>query len=104
MATTSKVLARTAAATSNTTIYTVPTTSTVTVVTDVLVANTATSTSTVTINLDGIAILSGTSVPPNDAISLALKQVLPANATPKTITASASTTAVTIHVSGVEIV
>jgi hypothetical protein len=32
-----------------------------------------------------------------------MKQVIPANATPKTITGFASTTAVSIHISGVEI-
>jgi len=32
-----------------------------------------------------------------------MKQVIPANATPKIITGSASTTAVSIHISGVEI-
>lgn len=99
MATTSKALARTAAATSNTTLYTTPSATTA-VVTDVLICNTAASTSTVTLNLDSVAILSGTSIPANDSISLSLKQVL---ATTKIISGSASTTAVTIHVSGVEI-
>jgi hypothetical protein len=32
-----------------------------------------------------------------------MKQVIPANATPKIITGFASTTAVSIHISGVEI-
>jgi hypothetical protein len=32
-----------------------------------------------------------------------MKQVIPANATPKTVTGFASTTSVTIHISGVEI-
>lgn len=99
MATTSKVLARTAAATTNTTLYTVPS-ATTTVVTDILISNTATSTSTVTINLNGTAALSATSIPANDSLSFSLKQVLSAA---QTISGSASTTAVNFHVSGVEI-
>ncbi len=99
MAVTSKVLARTAAATTSTTLYTVPS-ATTTVVTDIFISNTAASTSTVTLNLNGVALLSGTSVPANDSLSVSLKQVISAT---QTITGLASTTAVNIHISGVEI-
>jgi len=61
MATVTKALARTAAATSSATLYTV-----------------------------SLAVFD-------------LKQVIPASGTPKTISGYASTTAVTIHISGVEI-
>jgi hypothetical protein len=104
MAVTSKALARTAAATSNTTIYTVPTTSTTTIVTNIVVANTAASAATFTINLDGVAILSGVSLAANTTAFFDLKQTLPANATPKIISGSASATTVNFHISGVEIV
>ncbi len=104
MATTSKALYRGAAATSNTTLYTVPTTSTTTIVTNIIATNATTSTATFTVNIDGIALQSGTSIPPNASVYIDLKQVIPANATPKTISGSASTTSVTFHISGVEIV
>jgi hypothetical protein len=103
MATTTKVLARTAAATSNTTLYTVPNTSTTTVVSNIAITNTAASSATATINIDGVAILSGTSVAANTTAFIDLKQVIPANATPKTISGSASATTVNFHISGVEI-
>lgn len=103
MATVTKALARTAAATSNTTLYTVPNSSTTTIVTNIAVTNTTTSAATYTINIDGIAILSGTSVSANAATVVDLKQVIPANATPKTISGSASTTGVNFHISGVEV-
>ena len=104
MAATPKALARTAAATTNTTLYTVPTTTTTTIVSNVVVANTSTSTGTFTLNLDSIPVASAVSVPANSTTFVDLKQVLPANATPKTISGSASTTAVYFHISGVELV
>jgi hypothetical protein len=103
MATTSKVLARTAAATSNTTLYTVPTTSTTTVVTNIVATNTAGSAATFTIKLDAVDVLSGVSLAANSTAFFDLKQVLPANATPKTIAGSASATTVNFHISGVEL-
>jgi hypothetical protein len=104
MAVTSKVLARTAAATSNTTLYTVPNTSTTTVVTNIAVTNTATSAATFTVNIDSVAIQSGSSLAANSTAYFDLKQVIPASGTPKTITGSASATTVNFHISGVEIV
>ena len=103
MATTTRALARTAAATSSTTLYTVPNTSTITVVSNIVLANAATSASTATIAIDGIAIVPAVSIPANSVVGFDMKQVIPANATPKTITGFASTTAVAIHISGVEI-
>jgi hypothetical protein len=103
MATLTQALARTAAATSNTTLYTVPNTSTITVVSNIVLANSATSASTATIAIDGVAIVPAVSIPANSVIGFDMKQVIPANATPKIITGFASTTAVAIHISGVDI-
>jgi hypothetical protein len=104
MAVTSKVLARTAAATSSATLYTVPTTSTTTVVTNIVIANTAATASTATVAIDGVVVVPAVSIAANTVFGFDLKQVIPANATPKTITGFASSTSVTFHISGVEIV
>jgi hypothetical protein len=103
MATITKALARTAAATSSVTLYTVPTTTTITVVSNIVLANAATSTSTATIAIDGVTIVPTVTIPANSLVGFDLKQVIPADATPKVISGSASTTAVLIHISGVEI-
>lgn len=104
MAVTSKVLARTAAATSSATLYTVPNSSTTTVVTNIVIANTAATTSTATVSIDSVVVVPAVSIAANSVFGFDLKQVIPANATPKTITGFASTTSVTFHISGVEIV
>lgn len=104
MAVTSKVLARTAAATSSTTLYTVPNSSTTTVVTNIVISNTAATTSTATVSIDSINVIPTISIAANSVFGFDLKQVIPANATPKIIAGNASTTAVTFHISGVEIV
>ena len=103
MATTTRALARTAAATSSTTLYTVPNTSTITVVSNIVLANAATSASSATVAIDGVVIVPTVQIPANSVIGFDMKQVIPANATPKTISGYASTSAVTIHISGVEI-
>ena len=103
MATTTKVLYRGAAATSNTTLYTAPNTSTTVVISNIAVVNTAASSATATINIDGVAVLSAVSVAANTTAFIDLKQVLPANNPAKTISGSASATTVNFHISGVEI-
>ena len=103
MATVSKALARTAAATSSATLYTAPNTSSVAVVTNIVLANAATSASTATIALDGIVIIPAVSLAANSVVGFDMKQVIPAANPAKTITGFASTTAVSIHISGVEI-
>ena len=103
MPTISKVLYRGAAATSNTTLYTAPNTSTTAVITNVAVCNTAASGATFTLNIDGVAVQSGTSISANTTIYIDLKQVLPSNNPAKTISGSASATTVNFHISGVEI-
>ena len=82
-----------------TTLYTVPG-ATTTVISSIVLANTAASTSTATISFDGVVAVPTVSIAANTVIEISLKQVL--NAT-KTITGGASTTAVSIHISGVEI-
>lgn len=100
MAVISKVLSRTAAATSSTTLYTTPAGSTA-VVTNIAVANTSITDATFTINLNGVALVSGGTVPGNATTFIDLKQVLAAT---QTITGLANATTVNFHISGVEIV
>lgn len=100
MATTSKALFRGAAATSSTTLYTVPS-ATTTVVTDIVVTNTASGTNaTYTLLLDDVALASSVTIAASDSVNIPLKQVL---AAAKTIKGSASATTVNFHISGVEI-
>ena len=99
MATTSKALFRGAASTSSTTLYTVPS-ATTTVVTEIIVTNTAGSAGTFSITLDGVSIATTVNVPANDSTVISLKQVLAAT---KIIAGSASATTVNFHISGVEI-
>ena len=99
MAVTSKALARTAAATSSTTLYTVPS-ATTTVITNIAVANGAATSGTFTILLDDVELHKDTAIAANATIYIDLKQVL---ATTKTIKGLASATTIDFHISGVEI-
>lgn len=99
MATVSKALFRGAAATSSTTLYTVPS-STNTVVTNVLVANTAATGATFDLLLDDVSIANDVTVAANSITVIDLKQVLAQN---KTIKGLASAVTVNFHISGVEI-
>ena len=99
MATTSKALARTAAATSSTTLYTVPA-STTTVITNIAVCNNAASAATFTILLDDIELHKDTAIAANSTAYIDIKQVL---ATTNTIKGLASAITVDFHISGVEI-
>ena len=99
MATITKVLARTAAATSSTTLYTVPA-STTTVVSNIAVTNTAASAGTFSLLLNDIALHTTTAIAANTTVYIDLKQVL---TTTQTIKGSASATTVNFHISGVEI-
>jgi hypothetical protein len=103
MAVTSKTLYRGAAATSTADLYTAPNSSTTTIVTDIIVTNATTSNQTFNLNIDSVALAAGVVVGISDSTVIGLKQVIPADATPKKITGSASTTAVSFHISGVEI-
>jgi hypothetical protein len=99
MATVSKALFRGAAATSSTTLYTVPSATTA-VVTNILIANTAAVAATFDLSLDDVQIANDVAISPNDCITIDLKQVL---ATTKTIKGLATATTVNFHISGVEI-
>lgn len=99
MATTSKALFRGAASTSNTTLYTAPS-ATTTIVTDIVIANTATAAGTFTINLNGTAIVSGATVSGNDTTVIQVKQPIAAT---QTISGSASATTINFHIAGVEV-
>lgn len=100
MATVTKVLFRGAATTSTgTTLYTTPS-GTTAVITNIAVENSAATASTFTLALNSVPIASAVSIPANSITVIDMKQVLPAS---QTITGGASTTAVDIHISGVEI-
>ena len=99
MATTSKALARTAAATSSTTLYTVPS-ATTTVVTDIVVTNTSATSGTFTISLNGVVFANTVTVGANDSTIIQVKQPLTAT---QTITGLASATTINFHIGGVEI-
>lgn len=97
---TSKALARIAAATSSTTLYTVPA-STTAVITNIVIANTAGSAATYELLLDDVVLAKTVAISANDTVVLDIRQVL---ATTKTIKGLASAVTVMFHISGVEIV
>ena len=99
MPTVTKALARTAAATSSATLYTVPA-ATTTVITNIAVANTASSAGTFTLLLDDVDLHTTTAIAANSTVYIDLKQVLAAT---KTIKGFASATTIDFHISGVEI-
>lgn len=101
MATTPKALFRGAATvTLTTTLYTVPA-NTNTVVTDIIVANTAASAATFDLSLDGVKIATLSAIAANSTSVIQIKQVLGAG---KIIAGGASAVTVNFHISGVEIV
>ena len=99
MATLTKVLARTAAATSSTTLYTVPG-ATTTVVSNIAVTNTAATAATFTLTLNSVALHTTTAIAANATVYIDLKQVL---TTGQIIAGLASATTVNFHISGVEV-
>jgi hypothetical protein len=99
MPTTTKALARTAAATSSATLYTVPSATTA-VITNIAVANTAASAGTFTLLLDDVDLHTTTAIAANSTVYIDCKQVL---AAAKTIKGFASATTIDFHISGVEI-
>lgn len=99
MANTFKVLFRGAASTSSATLYTTPALTT-TLISSILVTNTAASTATYDILLNDVSIANDVTVPANDSALLEIKQVVE---TGQTIKALASATTVNFHISGLEI-
>jgi hypothetical protein len=105
MATISTALARTAFATTIGDLYTVPTNTATTVVTNIVVVNTGAAAQTFSILLDGVELFNETPIAGNSTISIDMKQVLDAQPTnpTKKIRGFASATTVKVHISGVEI-
>ena len=99
MATTSKALFRGAASTSNTTLYTVPS-ATTTIVTNIVVSNTAASAATFDLSLDGVQVFNDAAIAANSSAFFDLKQVLVAT---DLIEGLASAVTVNFHISGVEV-
>jgi hypothetical protein len=99
MATVTKALARVAAATSSTTLYTVPS-ATTTVVTNIVICNPTGSAVTASMTINAIDLLGSVSIAANSSAFFDLKQVIPAT---QVIAGSASSTSVDFHISGVEI-
>jgi hypothetical protein len=99
MPTLTKALARGAFATSSATLYTVPS-ATITVISNIVITNTAGTAGTFTLALNGVAMASAVSVAANSITTIDLKQVLAAT---NTITGLASATTINYHISGVEI-
>ena len=89
---------RGAAATSSTTLYTVPS-NTTSVLTDIVVSNTSTDQQYVTITVDGINIIPTVPVSANQVLNFQFKTVI---GTTKVIAGYASSTGVKFHISGVE--
>ena len=87
-----------ATTTVGTTLYTVPS-ATTTVVTNIVVTNTAASAGTFTIGLAGTNFATTVALAANDTAIIDIKQVL--NAT-ETVTGGASATTINFHISGVE--
>ena len=99
MANTFKVLFRGAADTSSQTLYTVPA-STTTLVSSVVVTNTAGTNATFDMSLGGVQIANDVIAPANDSLILEFKQVMEAT---DVIAALASASTVNFHISGLEI-
>lgn len=99
MANTFKVLFRGAAATTNTSLYTVPASTTV-LVNSIVVANTSNATQTYNIFFNGVSIATLVPIPAYDSIILEPKQVI---LTTNAISGFASATSVNFHISGLEI-
>jgi len=99
MADTSLTLYRGAAATSNTTLYTSPSSIAV-AVTNIAIVNDTASTATATINLATIPLVSSIALAANSTQFIDLEQIIYNG---ETITGSASTTAVDFHIAGYEV-
>ena len=99
MANTFQVLFRGAAATSSTTLYTVPAATTA-LVTSVIIVNTAGANATFDMSLNDVQIANDVVAPANDSVILEIKQVMDAT---QTLKALASATTVNFHISGLEI-
>jgi hypothetical protein len=108
MPTLSKLLARTTLTTTNTTVlYTVPA-STTTVLTNIIVSNITGTAATFNITLPDasgtqVALATAVSVPANSIASFDLKQVLGGSGTQTVVGWASANSALTVHMSGVEL-
>lgn len=108
MATVSKLLARAALTTTNSTVlYTVPASGT-TVLTNIIISNITASTASFNLTLPDatgtqVAFATAVSVPANSIASFDLKQVLNGSGTQTIIGWASANSALTAHLSGVEI-
>jgi hypothetical protein len=100
MATTAKVLARGTLTDSNATLYTTPS-ATKAIVTNIVFCNIGASAETITLELAGVELVKDLPIAINTTISLDLRQVL--NATDLIEGLASSSSAVTYHISGVEV-
>jgi hypothetical protein len=103
MATLTKAMARGSFATSIADIYIVPSSTTTSIVTNIVVSNTTNNARTFTLLLDNVELFNNTPIEGNSTISVDLKQVLDASGTMKKITGFATATTVKYHISGIEI-
>ncbi len=94
-----KVLYRGSASAVSSTLYTVPS-STTAVVTNIVVANSASSTIRFNIGIDGFNFIPSTNLSANSVATFDVKQVL---VTTDFITGTASSAGITFHISGMEI-
>ena len=99
MTVTSTALFRGSASTSNTTLYTVPS-SQKAVVTNISVANTTATARTFTLKLNDVYLITDAPITGNSLASFDIKQVLDQN---QTIKGSSTATSVNFHISGVVI-
>lgn len=99
MPTTAKALYRGNAATTSTTVYTVPS-STIAIINSIVIVNSAATSATYTMLLDDIPLATSVPIPANESFVLEIKQVL---STGKTLKAFASSATVSFHISGLEI-
>jgi hypothetical protein len=83
------------------TLYTVTSGISSAVITDIVVTNTSSESQSVTVNLSGVPIVGGSFLNPKDSVSFDIKQVLPNGGT---ISSSASSSDVKLHISGIEII
>ena len=96
---TASLFYRGAAATSSATLYTVPT-STTSILTDVIVANNDVNQQTITISVDGVVLVPSVPISGNTLVNFQFRSAIAAG---KLITGYASSTNVTLHLSGVQI-
>lgn len=100
MATTAKVLARGTLTNTNATLYTTPS-ATKAIITNIVFTNIDTSTRTVTLELDGVELVKDLSINSKATITFDLRQVLDATTLIEGL--ASANTAITYHISGVEV-